>query len=121
MKCRVRNYSIITYIAIFLTLVAPEPILAQGDGRDYQTARLILAARCSFCHTALPQEDGLNATSQPPAGVTFDTAADIRKFAPRILLLAVKSRLMPPDNATHMSNEERALLGKWIEAGARTP
>lgn len=113
------------YVRIFvvagLSVAAPRPVLAQADTADFPTVRHIIAARCRFCHTAVPQEDGLNAGSQPPRGVTFDTADDIHIFAPRILLQAVKSRLMPPGNATHMSDAERITLGKWIEAGATVP
>ncbi|MBW8753431.1 MAG: hypothetical protein JF595_04665, partial [Sphingomonadales bacterium] len=54
-------------------------------------------------------------------GVKFDTPADIRAFAPRIFAQAVTLKRMPPDNATHMKDEERALLGKWFQAGAPGP
>lgn len=107
--------------AAILAVAGPQPAFAQTDGGDFAAVRHIIAARCKFCHTAIPQEDGLNAGSQPPKGVTFDTADDIRKFAPRISVQAVKSKRMPPDNATHMSDEERATLGKWIDAGAGVP
>jgi uncharacterized membrane protein len=97
------------------------PAFSQTDNVQFEAARHIVRIRCTICHTAIPQEDGLNAASQPPKGVKFDTAADIRKWAPLILEQAVKLKRMPPDNATHMSEDERAALRTWIEAGANLP
>jgi uncharacterized membrane protein len=94
---------------------------AQTVTADYAVARRIIAARCKICHSAIPQEDGLNTASQPPKGVKFDTPADIHLYAPRIIEQAVTLKRMPPDNATHMKDEERSLLGKWFEAGAPVP
>ncbi|CAN5383454.1 hypothetical protein BH10PSE13_BH10PSE13_24140 [soil metagenome] len=88
---------------------------------DFATAQQIIKKRCAVCHTAIPQEDGLSGTSQPPKGVKFDTPADIRAFAPRIFEQTVGLRKMPPDNATHMKDEERAALGQWFTAGAPMP
>ncbi len=107
--------------AMLLAALTPAPAGAQTDEVDFDAARMIVAKRCRFCHTAVPQEDGLNATSQPPKGVKFDSPADIRNWAPLILEYAVKSKAMPPDNATHMTDDERAKLGKWIAAGAHAP
>ncbi len=105
-----------------LLVAAPAlPGLSQERAADFASVRHIISARCSFCHTAIPQEDGLNAASQPAKGVKFDTPADIHKFSAQILIQAVKSRRMPPDNATHITDEERELLGKWIAAGAAVP
>lgn len=97
------------------------PASAQTLMPDYATARRIIAIRCKICHSAIPQEDGLNTASQPPKGVKFDTPADIHIFAPRIVQQAVTLKRMPPDNATHMKDDERAILGKWLEAGAPGP
>jgi uncharacterized membrane protein len=104
-----------------IMLATSWPVAAQGDDIDFAAVRMIVAKRCRFCHTAIPQEDGLNATSQPPKGIKFDSPADYQNFAPLILEYAVKSKTMPPDNATHMTDDERTKLGKWIAAGAHVP
>jgi uncharacterized membrane protein len=109
------------FAVAILAVAGAQPAFSQAGSGDFAAVRHIVSARCRFCHTAIPQEDGLNAGSQPPKGVKFDTTDDIRKLAPLIALQAVKSKRMPPDNATHMSDEERATLGKWIEAGANVP
>ena len=41
--------------------------------------------------------------------------------AARIKVVAVDTHVMPLGNATHMTDAERALLGAWIAAGAKTP
>jgi len=56
----------------------------------------------------------------PPAGVTFDTAAEIHDRAAQIEQLAVKSTAMPLGNATKMTPDERKLLGDWVADGAPT-
>ena len=71
-------------------------------------------ARCSICHAAQPQDAD---HTVPPAGVTFDTLAEIRSHASRVLAQAVRSDAMPPANATGMTPEERQILGSWIAAG----
>lgn len=101
--------------------LAPGSAAAGTPAPDFPTIRHIIAARCRFCHTAIPQEDGLNAASQPPRGIKFDTLGDWPKFAPLIKDAAVTNRRMPPGNATHITDDERAKLGSWLAAGAPVP
>jgi len=107
-------------VLLVSTLFA-SPAFSQTESVPFETARHIVRTRCAICHTAIPQEDGLNAASQPPKGIKFDTTGDIQKWALQILEQAVRLKRMPPDNATHMSDEERNLLRTWIDAGARVP
>ena len=94
---------------------------AQSEGGEFDKVRHILTNRCLFCHTAIPQEDGLNQSFQAPKGVVFDTPEQIARLAPRILTFAVQAKTMPPNNATGMTDEERQAVGAWIEAGAQLP
>jgi uncharacterized membrane protein len=57
--------------------------------------------------------------SAAPAGVRFDTAEQIAAQADSIRRQAVDTRAMPLGNVTGMTDEERDLLGAWIEQGAR--
>ncbi|MFD2836836.1 hypothetical protein ACFS3C_10480 [Azotobacter vinelandii] len=50
----------------------------------------------------------------------LDSPEQIRMLAPKIHAQAVASQLMPLGNITSMTPEERALIGAWIAAGART-
>jgi uncharacterized membrane protein len=76
----------------------------------------IVRAHCTACHAAAPTHELF---PEAPGGVMFDTADQIVQYAPRIMEQAVKSDIMPLGNETGMTDEERALLGKWIEEGAR--
>jgi len=106
---------------LLVSMLFASPAFSQAESVPFETARHIVRTRCAICHTAIPQEDGLNAASQPPKGIKFDTNGDIQKWAPLILEQAVRLKRMPPDNATHMSDEERDILRTWIDAGARVP
>jgi len=44
----------------------------------------------------------------------------IARYAPRIYDMAVASEAMPLGNETGMTQQERAELGAWIKAGAKT-
>ena len=68
------------------------------------------------CHSAHPTDDVFR---QAQAGVMFDTPEQIEARAQRILVRAVQTRTMPLGNKTGMTDEERALIGAWIEQGAR--
>ncbi len=50
--------------------------------------------------------------------MTFDTPESVRALAPRIRLRVVEARTMPLANRSDMTDEERAILGRWIDQGA---
>jgi uncharacterized membrane protein len=82
---------------------------------DFARAEEIIDKRCLPCHSQHPT-DSLYTT--PPKNITFDTPARIVVMAPRIRELAVENQTMPFMNRTHITDEERAELGKWIDQGA---
>lgn len=82
---------------------------------SFAAVRVIIAHRCAPCHSEAPTYPGIMA---PPAGVRFDTPSQIALRAPRILERAVIQQTMPLGNATRITPEERALLGRWVRAGA---
>ena len=100
---------------LFLTSAIAELGRGGTDPVAADVAVGILQARCSICHAAQPQDVD---HAVPPAGVAFDTLAEIRLHAPRVLVQAVRSDAMPPANATGMTPEERQILGSWIAAGS---
>jgi uncharacterized membrane protein len=83
----------------------------------FPVAQAIVDKHCVACHAAVPTHKGFTA---PPNGAAFDTPAGMARYAPRIKERAVDSASMPLGNETHMTDEERAQLGAWIKAGART-
>jgi uncharacterized membrane protein len=67
--------------------------------------------RCSMCHSAAPMED----IGEAPKGVLLDTPEHIARFAPAIRMQAVLTHAMPPNNFTQMTDEERAVLARWLK------
>lgn len=75
----------------------------------------IILRRCTSCHATRP---GSPLFSAPPLGVVLETPQQIQQLARRIRSFAVDSHVMPLGNATAMSDDERALLARWIDHGA---
>ncbi|HSD44586.1 MAG TPA: urate hydroxylase PuuD [Burkholderiales bacterium] len=97
--------------------IAPAPRAAAPGTAGVNFARVqpIIAERCTVCHAAKPTFPGFQ---QPPGGLTFDTPEQIRAAAPRIHQQTIATQAMPIGNLTKMTDDERALLGKWLAEGA---
>ena len=94
---------------------APEDTVEQPA--TFAEVRHIIDRRCAPCHSARPTD----LTFGPaPGGVRYDTPDQIVASAARIRERAVITRTMPPGNKTGISDAERAVLGRWIAAGAST-
>ena len=84
---------------------------------DFDKVHSVIQERCAVCHSAKPTSPLFSAA---PAGVMFDTAQQIQLMAPRIQAQAVASQVMPLGNITQMTQQERDLIGAWINTGAQT-
>ncbi len=105
-------------VALAVVTAPPTNPAAAGPGGEtagFADVRVVIARRCAPCHSAAPTNAAFPAA---PKGVLLDTPEQIRTAAPRILAQAVESQTMPLGNLTGMTPEERALLGRWITAGA---
>ncbi len=74
----------------------------------------IIHERCASCHSAAPSDDVFTVA---PGGVMLDELAQTRQWAPRIKARVVDSADMPFLNKTEMTEQERAAVGAWIDAG----
>ncbi|VVD59112.1 urate hydroxylase PuuD [Pandoraea soli] len=74
----------------------------------------ILTQRCATCHSAKPTMMG-----SAPAGVMFDTPAEISQNAQRIYQQAVALKAMPLGNVTQMTDDERQKIAAWFNGGAQ--
>ena len=103
--------------AVFLT--TPRAAATSTTTTDavpsFAEIRAVVAQRCLPCHSRYPSDRTFDAA---PAGVAFDTPESIAALAPRIRVRAVETQTMPLANKTGMTAAERALLARWIEAGA---
>ena len=78
---------------------APAPTLAQ--------VQAVVQQRCVLCHNAQVNNKG----------VMLHTPELLRQHGPALVQQVVVQRLMPLNNATQITEEERALLGRWVAAG----
>ena len=85
---------------------------------QFAQVQQIIRSRCVACHSATPTEPMFPVA---PTGVMFDSPAQILLLAPRIKERAVVTRTMPFINKTWMADEERELVGRWVDEGAHGP
>jgi len=79
----------------------------------FEEVAAVVEQRCASCHAARPTQPGFAA---PPGGVMLDTHERIRDAAAGIEAQAVASHVMPPGNITGLTEEERAVLARWVAA-----
>jgi len=60
-----------------------------------------------------------NDSASPQKNVALHTEALIRQHAQAMYQQAVVLKLMPLSNATQITDDERALIKRWVEAGAK--
>jgi uncharacterized membrane protein len=84
----------------------------------YAEARTIVDRRCVQCHSEKPTS---RAFPIAPQGVKLDTAAQMKQYARRIEATVAVERTMPIANMTGMTDEERRVLARWADSGAKVP
>jgi uncharacterized membrane protein len=110
-------------VALVVLAVAIRPedgTSGEGGGPpvEFATVAPIVEQRCAQCHSAEPTNESF---STAPGGVVLDTPAQIESQADAIDQQAVQTEAMPLGNVTGMTEEERELLGRWIDQGALIP
>jgi len=106
-------------VGVFITMIIfAADMEAQKRARfadvqgTFAEVQLVVKKHCTACHSAVPTHESFD---DAPGGVKLDSEALIRQYAPRIMEQAVNSDIMPLANETGMTEEERAMLGQWIE------
>ena len=94
--------------------IRPDDTASREGGPPVEFAEVatVVEQRCAPCHSSEPSNESF---STAPAGVVLDTPAQIRAQADAIDEQAVETEAMPLGNATGMTEEERELLGRWID------
>ena len=105
-------------VMLVLTALAslPRPTVDIGPPASFAEVQPVFQARCAPCHAARPTQEGFSA---PPKGVVLETADEIRARATAINQQAWISRVMPPGNLTHITDDERRTIARWFKAGAQ--
>jgi len=94
---------------------APQPAVAAAAQPAaaapvaYADVQKVLEQRCYMCHGAQVQMKN----------VRLDTPAALRQHAQAVYQQAVVTKVMPMNNSTGITDAERALIGRWFQAGAR--
>ena len=90
--------------------------IAAGAGKTsaagqigYEPLQKVLEQRCYMCHGAQMQMKN----------VRLDSSALVKQHAQSIYQQVVVSKIMPMNNATGITEAERALIRRWFEAGAK--
>ena len=84
----------------------------------YAEARTVVNRRCIECHSERPAN---RAFPIAPQGVMLDTAPQMKQYAGRIKVRVAVERTMPIANMSGMTDEERWVLARWVETGAKIP
>ncbi|MCJ0764420.1 urate hydroxylase PuuD [Variovorax terrae] len=110
--------------AIFWMAPAPQAAMNSVAGNDqgartsaakntkigFQEVQPVLAQRCYMCHGAQVQMKN----------VRLDSPEQVKQHAQAIYQQVVVTKIMPMNNATGITDAERALIGQWFQGGART-
>jgi uncharacterized membrane protein len=96
-------------VAAVAAILAPRQ--AAGPAVPLADAKQVIDRRCVSCHADKPAFQGL---AEAPKGVKLDSPERIEAQRLTIHQQTVLTRAMPPGNLTGMTDEERALLDRWV-------
>lgn len=82
-----------------------------GESATLAHIQPLIDRHCIACHSQQPTQPGFSA---PPAGIAYDSEAQIRLHKESIQQV-VASRYMPLGNMTGMTDEEREVIAAWSE------
>jgi len=81
---------------------------------SFAQVQQVVESRCIQCHSAKP-----TLMPVPGKGILLDSKDGILQHAQLIYQQAVVQKAMPLGNLTNITDDERAVLGKWFEQGAK--
>ncbi|MCU0761513.1 MAG: urate hydroxylase PuuD [Hydrogenophaga sp.] len=87
---------------------APAPVVTVPDTVGYAQVKPIIEQRCAMCHGEALQSKN----------VRLDSPALLGQHAQAVYQQVVVSKLMPINNATGLTEQERALIAQWFRSGA---
>jgi len=100
--------ALLAALIVWLAPARPAPDALQGTVPSFAQVQAVVAQRCVVCHNAAVFQKGIQ----------LHTPELIARNAQPLYQQAVLQRTMPLNNATAITDEERRLLGRWVEAGA---
>lgn len=95
---------------------ALEPVAGNANAAvSFAQVQQVIQTRCIQCHVAKPA-----LMPVPGKGIILDNQDGILQHAQDIYQQVVVQKAMPLGNMTNITDEERALIGKWFEQGAKS-
>ena len=98
-------------LGVMAWLVPAAPKASSAPAPSFAQVQTVMAQRCLSCHGAQVQMKN----------VRLDSPEAITQHAQAIYQQVVVTRLMPMNNATGITEDERAAVGAWFNAGAKGP
>jgi uncharacterized membrane protein len=96
-------------IALAVALApAPQAAAAVPAKVSYAEVRVVLDQRCALCHNAQVQQKN----------VALHTPELLKQHAQNVYQQTVVTKIMPLNNATQITDAERAVIRRWYEEGA---
>ena len=92
-----------------LAAATPAAVASGAASQGLSEVRQVVEQRCLMCHGAAVQMKN----------VRLDSPAGLKQHAQAVYQQAVVAKTMPMNNATGITEAERALIGRWFLAGAR--
>lgn len=111
-------FAVISLLAIII-ITAPSSNKFSGKNSapvSFLQVQPVIQKRCTQCHSLKPTDD---VQKIAPNGIMFDTPDQIAKHKDRIYFRAVQTKTMPQANKSGITEEERELIGRWIEQGGK--
>jgi uncharacterized membrane protein len=99
-------------VGLAVWLAPPPPsaaaLAAASKPLAFIDVQAVIARRCMLCHNDQVQQKG----------VALNTPERIAQHAQAVYQQATVLKLMPLNNATQITDDERALIKRWFESGA---
>lgn len=111
-------FLIIATISLFALVFVTSPSKPVIDTTPvaFKDVQTIIQKRCESCHSTHPTDD---IQKVAPNGIILETPEQITKVSDRIMFRVVQTKTMPQGNKTGITEEERILLGRWIDQGSK--
>lgn len=105
----ISGVAVLLAVAVWIAPKPAAPSVASETAPTLAQVKSIIEQRCVMCHNA----------QLANKNVRLDSPELITQNAQLIYQQAVLQKTMPFNNATSITEEERATLGKWFKAGAK--
>jgi uncharacterized membrane protein len=107
------KYAAVGVVVLLVLIVwlrpAPVAAVALPETVGYAEIQPVVEQRCVMCHGAALQSKG----------VRLDSPEELKAHAQAVYQQVAVSKIMPMNNATGITDAERALFAKWFKDGAR--